>query len=100
MICRDIRRSQNGKQHESGAGTANKATANPRQRSVRAEQMKEQFPNYSELERTLENQADAEGKPPRFSADRRGNVHSVKCEFLDCFEDCVSKENREALIKA
>jgi hypothetical protein len=100
MVRGDISRSQNGKQHESGAGAANKATAHHGEGSAGAEQVKKQFSNHSELEGSFKNQADAESKPPRLSTDRRGNIHSVKGELLNGFEDYVSKENWEQPVKS
>jgi len=63
------------------------------------EEMKEQFPCHSEPDESFDHQADTAGKPPGGSVDRRKSIHPAERKLFDRFENEVSKENWELLIK-
>jgi hypothetical protein len=62
--------------------------------------MVEQFPNYCELDESLNDQANAEGTPENISAHRGNNIQPIEYEFFDGLEDEVGKKDREELVKS
>ena len=62
--------------------------------------MKKQFSDYAELEESFNDQAGPEGLPISFAAYRRRNIHPIKSEPLNRFENKIGKENWEGLVEA
>jgi hypothetical protein len=56
--------------------------------------MEEQFSHHCEPDESLNDQAGAEGAPPDLCADRRQNVHPIKRELFERFENEINKKNR------
>ncbi len=59
--------------------------------------MKEQFSDHPILMKPSRIKSDEERKPPCLHADRRENIHPIKREFLNGFEDEIRKENGNRL---
>jgi hypothetical protein len=62
--------------------------------------MEEQFPNYPELDESLNYQADAEGTPEHLWAHRGNYIQPIECEFFDSLEDEIGKKDREEFVES